>query len=184
MSTLSKSPCIRCRESGLLCHWCWLQVCLSMQWLGMGRTLLSPGVFITIYKPLQRSQDSSGIYLISHQKNEKGLRTFARQLFFLLLKKISASLYKIHGRETWWTTTQPFPVVFLNHSGAGSYFYGSLFPCTSCPLSWKKQLLEKAGFHPIPMGLCPSRQEGRGTSWQWELLLLKREPPPAPANVQ
>lgn len=62
---------------------------------------MSPGVFVTIYTPLQRSQDSSGIDVIPPPKNERGLRTFARQLFFLLLKKMSASLYnKIHGKET------------------------------------------------------------------------------------
>lgn len=163
-----------------------LPTSLSMQWLGM--TLVSPGIFVTICTPLQRSQDSSNWYLC-HLPPKKWKRVKnicqATFFFFFLFLKISASLYnKIHWKETWWKTIQSFPAVFLNHLDAGSHFYGSLFPCTSCPLSWKKQLLEKAGVHPIPMGLCPSRQERRGTFGKWELLLLKREPSPAPANVQ
>lgn len=96
-----------------------------------------------------------------NKKNERGWRTFARQLFFFFYfwgRSLPASLYnKIHVKETWWTTIQSFPGVFLNHLDAGSHFSVSLFPST------------------VPVFLCSEKTIARGfTPSPWAFVLPDR----------
>lgn len=78
---------------------------------------------------------------------------------------------------------QTYPVLFLKHLVHRSSSVQFLVPPYQLPLVLTKHLLERSGVLPAPAGLCPSRREGRGTSWPQELLLLEWKPPLAPEDV-